>query len=87
MSFEFADDQKSPHRVSRPKRDSFFARLLIEHSFGHITNEKQANVLLFFVSGVLILVSLAMLVAGSTQTADFNPLIDPATGDLLPGEI
>jgi NADH:ubiquinone oxidoreductase subunit 6 (subunit J) len=87
MSFEFADDQKLPNKVSRPKRVSFFAQMLIAHSFGQITTEKQANILLFFASGVLILVSLSVLVFGSAQSTHFNPLIDPATGDFLPGEI
>jgi len=82
---EFADVPRNRKQKSI-QRQTALTRLLIAVSGGLIKNEKQANL----VSVLVIVVSFIFVVIISlneVQTQDFDPDINPVTGEVLPQEL
>jgi len=82
---KFDDSQnKITHRDIEAK--SVFTRIVIKYSFGLIRSEKIANLVLIIIASAGFLITISVLVAES-QSEDFNPNIDPETGEILIQEV
>lgn len=90
MKMQFDTDQNnivSRNRSSQNNRPTGLVAFVINNSGGKITTKLVAEKFLLIGCGVIILLTIIFNVAGSDQSANFNPNIDQATGDLLPGEL
>jgi hypothetical protein len=87
MNVEFDIDKNARQKIPNRQKRSYISSLIILCSGGKVSTQREVNRVLIIGCVALIFISIAISMSGTDEQANFNPNIDPATGDYLPGEI
>jgi len=87
MEIKFETDRIVASNTRARQQPKGLVGLIINNSGGVISTKVGAERFLLGLIGVFVVFTLMIFTLGTSQKVDFEPTIDPTTGELLIGEI